>query len=153
MVDRGGTPSVVEFNCRFGDPETQVVLPLVDRGLTDALLRVAGGHQPTPLTVRNAASVTTVLAARGYPDAPEKGAEIHIPAELPSGVTVFHAGTARSADGVLRANGGRVLSVTAVAADFGEARERSRSAAEAIEFEGKVFRRDIGWRETERVRG
>jgi phosphoribosylamine--glycine ligase len=153
MVDRGGTPSVVEFNCRFGDPETQVVLPLVDRGLTDALLRVAGGHQPTPVTVRNAASVTTVLAARGYPDAPEKGAEIHIPADLPNGVTVFHAGTARSADGALRANGGRVLSVTAVAAEFGVARERSRSAAEAIVFDGKVFRRDIGWRETERVGG
>jgi phosphoribosylamine---glycine ligase len=153
MVDRGGTPSVVEFNCRFGDPETQVVLPLVDRGLTDALLRVAGGHEPTAVTVRNAASVTTVLAARGYPDAPEKGAGIQIPAELPQGVTVFHAGTVRSADGVLRANGGRVLSVTAVATSFAEARSRSRMAAEAIRFEGKVFRRDIGWREAERIGG
>ncbi|HET9294507.1 MAG TPA: phosphoribosylglycinamide synthetase C domain-containing protein, partial [Gemmatimonadales bacterium] len=87
----------------------------------------------------------------GYPDAPEKGAGIQIPAELPQGVTVFHAGTVRSSDGVLRANGGRVLSVTAVASSFAEARSRSRAAAEAIRFEGKVFRRDIGWREAERV--
>jgi phosphoribosylamine--glycine ligase len=67
-------------------------------------------------------------------------------------VTVFHAGTVRSTDGTLRANGGRVLSVTAVASSFAEARSRSRMAAEAIRFEGKVFRRDIGWREVARIK-
>ncbi len=150
MVDRQGTPFVVEFNCRFGDPETQVVLPLLAGGLSDALLRVAEGQPAGPLAVRTGASVTTVLAARGYPDAPEKGAAITMPSLLPDGVTVFHAGTAQDRDGVLRVAGGRVLNVTAVAPTFQEAQQRSREGARAIDFDGKVWRRDIGWREAER---
>jgi len=152
MVDRDGTPWVVEFNCRLGDPETQVVLPLVEGGLTDAFWKVAHGEGVAPIARRTGeASVTTVLASRGYPDRPEQGAAIRIPEELPAGVTVFHAGTARGPDGVLRVNGGRVLNVTAVAPTFAEAQRLSREAAEAIEFEGKVFRRDIGWREAARA--
>jgi phosphoribosylamine--glycine ligase len=152
MVDREGTPWVVEFNCRLGDPETQVVLPLVEDGLTDALWKVAHGEGVAPIARRTGeASVTTVLASRGYPDRPEQGAAIRIPEELAAGVTVFHAGTARGPDGVLRVNGGRVLNVTAVAPTFSEAQRLSREAAEAIEFEGRIFRRDIGWREAERV--
>jgi phosphoribosylamine--glycine ligase len=152
MVDEGGTPWVVEFNCRLGDPETQVVLPLVSGGFTSSLWSVARGAAPTPLELlAGAASVTTVLASRGYPDAPEKGAAITIPDRLPAGVTVFHAGTVRDADGVLRAHGGRVLNVTAVAGSFAEAQRLSREAAEAIRYDGKVYRRDIGWREAARV--
>jgi len=152
MVDAAGTPWVVEFNCRLGDPETQVVLPLLAGGLTDALWAVAHDKGVRPIQGRaGEASVTTVLAARGYPDRPEKGAEIHIPAALPPGVTVFHAGTTRGADGVLRASGGRVLNVTAVAPTFAEAQRRSRETAEAIRFEGKIYRRDIGWREARRL--
>jgi phosphoribosylamine--glycine ligase len=152
MVDAAGTPWVVEFNCRLGDPETQVVLPLVSGGLTDARWSVARGEGVRPIQRRSGeASVTTVLAARGYPDRPEKGAEIHVPATLPPGVTVFHAGTARGADGVLRASGGRVLNVTAVAPTFAEAQRLSRETAETIQFEGKIFRRDIGWREARRL--
>jgi phosphoribosylamine--glycine ligase len=150
MVDHAGAPFVVEFNCRFGDPETQVILPLLAGGLGDALLRVAEGMPAGPLAVRPGASVTTVLAARGYPDAPEKGAVITIPAQLPEGVIVFHAGTSRGADGVLRAAGGRVVNVTAAAPSFEEAQRRSREGAEAITFEGKQWRRDIGWREAGR---
>jgi phosphoribosylamine--glycine ligase len=152
MVDREGTPWVVEFNCRLGDPETQVVLPLVEDGLTDALWKVAHGEGVAPIARRTGeASVTTVLASRGYPDRPEQGAAIRIPEELPAGVTVFHAGTARGPDGVLRVNGGRVLNVTAVAPSFPEAQRLSRETAEAIGFEGKIFRCDIGWREAGRV--
>jgi phosphoribosylamine--glycine ligase len=151
MVDDAGTPWVVEFNCRLGDPETQVVLPLVAGGLTRSLWSVAHGQTPEPLELRPGASVTTVLASTGYPDAPKKGAEIRIPKRLPAGVTIFHAGTLRDADGALRANGGRVLNVTAIAPSFTEAQRLSRETAEAIEFEGKVFRRDIGWREAERL--
>ena len=152
MVDPAGTPWVVEFNCRLGDPETQVVLPLVSGGLTSSMWGVARGEGVQPLQrLSGTASVTTVLAARGYPDRPEKGAEIHIPATLPPEVTVFHAGTTRGADGVLRASGGRVLNVTAVAPTFAEAQRRSREAAEAIQFEGKIYRRDIGWREARRL--
>ncbi len=152
MVDDVGTPWVVEFNCRLGDPEAQVVLPLVSDGLTRSLWAVARGEPPAPLELLpGTASVTTVLASRGYPDAPVKGAPIAIPGRLPDGVTVFHAGTARGADGVLRVNGGRVLNVTAVAPSFSEAQRLSREAAEAIEYEGKIYRRDIGWREAARL--
>jgi phosphoribosylamine--glycine ligase len=154
MVDDEGTPWVVEFNCRLGDPETQVVLPLVAGGLTESLWSVARGSEPTPLAlVPGAASVTTVLASRGYPDSPAKGAPISIPDRLPDGVTVFHAGTTRGADGMLRVSGGRVLNVTAVASGFAEAQRLSRDTAEAIAYEGKVYRRDIGWREAARLAG
>jgi phosphoribosylamine---glycine ligase len=154
MVDRAGAPWVVEFNCRLGDPETQVVLPLVLGGLIESFWRVARGEGVVPIIRHQTeASVTTVLASRGYPDRPEQGAAISIPGQLPSGVTVFHAGTARGSDGVLRVAGGRVLNVTAVAPTFVEAQRLSRETAEAVEFEGKVFRRDIGWREATRLMG
>jgi phosphoribosylamine--glycine ligase len=96
------------------------------------------------------AAVTTVLAARGYPDSPEKGAAITIPGDLPPGVTVFHAGTRRDEDGTLRVNGGRVLNVTAVAPTFEMAQFLSRDAADRIAFDGKTWRRDVGWREAGR---
>jgi phosphoribosylamine---glycine ligase len=152
MVDAAGTPWVVEFNCRLGDPEAQVVLPLLAGGFTDVLWRVARGEAVSPIARRtDQCSVTTVLASRGYPEHPESGAEIELPATLPAGVTVFHAGTARDAAGRLIVKGGRVLNVTAVAASFAQARRLSREVAEAVRFEGKVFRRDIGWREAERI--
>jgi phosphoribosylamine--glycine ligase len=150
MIGPDGSPRVVEFNCRLGDPETQVLLPLVESGLSECFYRVARGEPPSPLRLARRHAVTTVLAARGYPDDPEKGAVITIPVELPAGVTVFQAGTARDADGTLRTSGGRVLNVTAVGSTFAEAQERSRAAADAIGFEGKVYRRDIGWREAQR---
>jgi phosphoribosylamine--glycine ligase len=151
MVDHAGTPWVVEFNCRLGDPEAQVVLPLVAGGLTEAFRHVAAGERPGPIRVRSGAAVTTVLAAQGYPDHPQKGAAITIPEDLPSGVTVFHAGTTLDDAGRLRVAGGRVLNVTAVAATFVEAQRQSRDAAERITFAGKVFRGDIGWREAARL--
>lgn len=151
MVDSEGAPSVVEFNCRLGDPETQVVLPLVSSGLTDCLERIADGRAPSALGVeRNRFAVTTVLAARGYPDAPERGAAISLPRELPDDVTIFHAGTQLDDDGTLRVSGGRVLNVTAVADRFSDAQALSRAGADKIVFEGKVFRGDIGWREAAR---
>jgi len=151
MVDRSGAPSVVEFNCRLGDPETQAVLPLVSGGFTDACWRTAHGEAPSSLDTLPGATVTTVLAARGYPERPEKGAAITIPDDLPDGVTVFHAGTARDGSGTLRVAGGRVLNVTAVAPTFAEAQRLSREAAGRIEFDGKVYRRDICWREAGRL--
>jgi phosphoribosylamine--glycine ligase len=150
MVGADGSQRVVEFNCRLGDPETQVVLPLVTGGLTACFEAIASGTKPTPLAFAHGAAVTTVLAARGYPDTPELGAVISIPADLPDGVTVFQAGT-RMVDGVLRVAGGRVLAVTAVAPTFSEARAMSRTAAERISFEGKQYRTDIGWREMARL--
>jgi phosphoribosylamine--glycine ligase len=150
MVGPDGAPRVVEFNCRLGDPETQVILPLIEGGFTECVWRVAKGEAPSALTLTRAHAVTTVLAAKGYPEQPEKGAAIEIPRSLPAGVTVFHAGTSRDAGGTLRASGGRVLNVTAVAPSFPVAQAASREASAMIRFEGKVYRRDIGWREAVR---
>jgi phosphoribosylamine--glycine ligase len=151
MVDPAGVPWVVEFNCRLGDPEAQVILPLIASGLTECLTRVAAGQAPTRISPRRGAAVTTVLASLGYPDRSEKGAPIILPDPVPYGVTIFHAGTVRGADGALRVGGGRVLAATGVGSDFAEAQRLSRQAAESVEFEGKFFRRDIGWREAARL--
>lgn len=151
MIGRTGTVRVVEFNCRFGDPETEAVLPLIGGGLLASLERVARGEAPSPVQlIPRSYAVTTVLAARGYPDRPVKGAAITIPAQLAGGVSIFHAGTSQDADGTLRVSGGRVLAVTGVGTTFAEAQHRSRSAADSVEFDGKVYRRDIGWREAAR---
>ncbi len=156
MIGSTGDPSVIEFNCRLGDPETQAVLPLVESGLVDLLWQAADGATLPPLRHSALAAVTTVLAARGYPDAPEKGAAISIvrssdgPIDR-SGDLVFHAGTVRDRDGVLRVGGGRVLAVTCVRPSFGEARRAGRALAESVQFDGKQFRADIGWREESRL--
>jgi phosphoribosylamine--glycine ligase len=151
MIDAAGLPWVVEFNCRLGDPEAQVVLPLISEGLTDCLWNVARGERPSRMNQSRRAAVTTVLASRGYPDRPEKGAPIRLPDAVPEGVTMFHAGTSCGRDGVLRVDGGRVLTATAVGASFTEAQRLSREAAEAVQYDGKIFRRDFGWREAARL--
>src|SRR5688572_4218286 len=146
-------PQVIEFNARFGDPETQAILPLLESSLLDPMLAIARGDSIAGATLawRPDAALTTVLAAAGYPGAYEKGKEIRIPAwvEEAEDVIVFHAGTRRE-DGRLVTSGGRVLAVTGVGRTLAEAAERSRAAAAAIEFDGKHYRRDIGWRELER---
>jgi len=143
---------VVEFNCRFGDPETQVVLPLMDSSLLELLATVAEGGSLAGYRARwsDAAAVTTVVASGGYPGSYAKGKEITLPGGLEGdGVTVFHAGTALE-DGALVTSGGRVLAVTALGASLPEAADRSREAAAAIHFEGAFFRPDIGRRERAR---
>lgn len=147
---------VVEFNCRFGDPETEAVLPLLESSLLEPLATIARGgslNVSTGLEWSRQFAATTVLAAHGYPDAPRKGDTIRLPAP-PDGVHVFHAGTARDDEtGELRTNGGRVLAVTATADSLGEAVMTSRDYAERVAFDGKQFRRDIAWRELERSAG
>ena len=152
MIDPGGNPWVVEFNCRFGDPETQVILPRIESGLVDALVSAATGAPLPPLRIGRQAAVTTVLAAAGYPDRPRQGDPIDIPGDLPNGALVFHAGTVRGPDGILRTAGGRVLAATGIGATFADAQAVSRATAERIGFAGKQFRRDIGWRELARRR-
>jgi len=151
MVTQAGVPWVVEFTCRLGDPETQVVLPMVKGGLLRCFEAMARGEAPTPLERHEGRfAVTTVLAAKGYPDTPEKGAAITLPATLPEGVTIFHAGTTLDAAGILRASGGRVLNVTGTGQSFAEAQARSAAGAALVHFEGMQYRRDIGWREATR---
>lgn len=145
-------PKVVEFNCRFGDPETQAILPMLTSSLLEPMLAVARGariNNLSPFTWRDGASVTTVVASSGYPDAPRTGAAIELPS-FSDDIRVYHAGTTRGADGVLRTSGGRVFAVTATADTFAEAQQRSRDAAGRIGFDGAIYRRDIGWREAAR---
>ena len=148
-------PKVVEFNCRFGDPETQVVLPLLRSSLLAPILEIARGGSLAGLRLgwSDRAAATTVLASGGYPGDYPSGVPIHIPEELRNSddLVVFHAGTRTAEDGSLVTAGGRVLAVTALAPTVAAAAERSRAAAESIRFAGRHFRRDIGWREIERA--
>jgi phosphoribosylamine---glycine ligase len=148
-------PKVVEFNCRFGDPETQVVLPLLASSLLEPVLAIARGESIEGMTLawHPGAAATTVLASGGYPGDYKGGFPIDLPPDLESGgdVIVFHAGTKRDEAGRLVTSGGRVLAVTALAPTVAEAAERSRRAAEGIRFEGRTLRRDIGWREAARA--
>ena len=145
-------PQVVEFNCRFGDPETQAILPMLTSSLLDPMMTVARGGRIgslSPFTWRAGASVTTVVASPGYPDAPVTGHHITLPS-FPDDLRVYHAGTSRADDGSLRTSGGRVFAITALADSFAAAQRASREAAARVEFDGAMYRRDIGWREAAR---
>lgn len=146
-------PQVVEFNCRFGDPETQAILPMLTSSLLDPMLAIARGARignMSPLEWRSGASVTTVVAAAGYPDSPRAGDVIELPDDTNTR-RVFHAGTSRDANGRLITSGGRVVAVTGIAETFDSARRTSREGAASVQFEGSYFRADIGWREQERL--
>ena len=154
MITADGTPSVLEFNARFGDPETQVLLPALPAGVTEHLAAIAERRwnpAERKVLVAERAAVTTVLAARGYPETPEKGVAIQLPDQATDQAIVFHAGTFRDPDGRLRTAGGRVLSVTGLGRDVAEAAAASRALAEQIRFAGKTWRRDIAWREIQRA--
>ena len=139
-------PKVLEFNCRFGDPEAQVVLPRLASDPAALFLACATGRLDEPrIRWRDGAAVTVVLASGGYPGPYRTGSPIDGlgAAARVEGVTVFHAGTAREADGRIVTAGGRVLDVTAIGSTVAEARERAYRAAAMIRFEGMRYRRDI----------
>jgi phosphoribosylamine--glycine ligase len=143
---------VVEFNCRFGDPETQAILPLMKSSLLDLMIAVADGSLAGAPRIEwdDAFAVTTVLAAAGYPDSPRAGDPIRLPAP-PRGIRIFHAGTKRgTATGELLTAGGRVLAITGIGETLAEAAACSREFAERVSFDGKQMRRDIAWRELDR---
>ena len=153
MLTESG-PRVVEFNCRFGDPEAQVVLPLLESSLLDPILEIARGGRlgGTTLEWSTGAALTTVLASEGYPGPYPKGRAIHVPESVTSDpdVLLFHAGTTAGSDG-LETSGGRVIAATGLGTTLSQAASKSRQAASAIEFPGKQFRTDIGWREFARA--
>ena len=145
MID-GDEMNVLEFNCRFGDPETQAVLPLFSGDLARVMLSCCRGElDPALVAWKAGAAVCVVLASGGYPGSYEKGKAITgiDAAEAMEGVTVFHAGTAVSGGGLVTA-GGRVLGVTAVRGSVSDAIEASYEAADLIRFDGAYCRRDIG---------
>ena len=144
-------PKVVEFNCRFGDPETQAILPLMRSSLLDPMRAIASGDLggDASLAWEPSFAVTTVLAAAGYPESPTTGDAISLPEPGP-GVLPFHAGTSRRPDGTLVTAGGRVLAATGVGRSFDEAHRASAEYAAAVSFAGKQYRTDIGWRESAR---
>lgn len=141
-------PRVLEFNCRFGDPETQVILPLLDEDLGDLFLAAASAEiSDRPVRTKPAAAVCVVVASEGYPDSPMTGRPLRglFEAEAVPGVVVFHAGTRRAEDQIV-SSGGRVIGVTAVASDLKTARETAYRATQMIHLEGAQFRRDIAAR-------
>jgi phosphoribosylamine---glycine ligase len=149
MIGEKG-PQLIEFNARFGDPETQVMLPRLDQDLLPLLKACADGNLPeAPVRLKDQAALTVVYAAQGYPDAPKRGTEITGVAELSSNanVIVYHAGT-KLEGGKLLANGGRVLTVTGLGATINDAKVAAYNAVDAIVWPGGFFRRDIGWRAT-----
>ena len=137
---------VIEFNARFGDPETQVVLARLNSSLSELLLAAANGSLSSlpELEWKSESAVTVVMAAEGYPESPKTGATISGIAEAEKvGLTVFHAGTKSNESGEILVNGGRVLSVTATGSDLSDARRQIYAGIERIEFDGEHHRSDI----------
>jgi phosphoribosylamine---glycine ligase len=145
-------PKLIEYNARFGDPETQVLMMRLKSDLLAALLATADGVLKSfDLRWHDATALTVVMAANGYPGTPEKGTEIQgldAAARL-VGVEVFHAGTAKQGDKIV-ATGGRVLNITALGETVAEAQRQAYRAVDAIDWPGGFCRRDIGWRAVER---
>jgi phosphoribosylamine---glycine ligase len=148
MLTKTG-PKLVEFNARFGDPETQVLMLRLEDDIVPYLKAAATGTLASlpPPRWRDGSAICVVLAANGYPEAPQAGSVIK-GAEQDFGehVVVFHAGTGRRADGALVAAGGRVLNVCAAGSSLAEARERAYAAIDAIDWPEGFHRTDIGWR-------
>ncbi len=154
MITRDG-PKLIEFNVRFGDPETQALMVRLDDDLAAILAAAAAGNLPaTPPRFRPEAALCVVLAARGYPDVYEKGSEIRnlkAAAAMP-GVVVFHAGTVAEGEKIT-ATGGRVLGATALGRDVAAAQQAAYRAVDAIDWPEGFCRRDIGWRAIKRQTG
>jgi phosphoribosylamine--glycine ligase len=145
-------PKLIEYNVRFGDPETQVLMMRLKSDLLAALLATADGVlKDFDVRWYSDAALTVVMAANGYPGTPQKGTEILglDEAAAVEGVEVFHAGTRRDGDRIV-ADGGRVLNVTARGKTVAEAQLRAYEAISKINWPGGFFRRDIGWRALER---
>ncbi|MEJ6633494.1 MAG: phosphoribosylamine--glycine ligase [Gammaproteobacteria bacterium] len=147
MVDSDGTPKVLEFNCRFGDPETQPIMMRLKNSIVE--LCVAGTMGVLDQTIAHWDSrpaIGVVLAAKGYPDAYPKGDVISLPEELGQTSKIFHAGTTLNDEGMVTTNGGRVLCAVALGDTVGEAQHKAYELADQITWEGKFCRRDIGYR-------
>ena len=153
----GPKPRLIEINVRFGDPECPVLMARLETDPLALMLATADGRlaELPPARWRDEAALTVVLCAEGYPGTPVTGTEIEGLDDAASveGVTIFHAGTKRGADGALLAAGGRVLNIVATGRDVAEAQARAYRAVDRIDWPGGFCRRDIGWRAIEREKG
>lgn len=144
LMNVNGDPMVIEYNCRMGDPETEVVMPRIESDLIDLLEGVADTTLGIKRLVTDTrAAATVMLVSGGYPGSYEKGKEISGIENVPEDCIIFHAGTKRESDGRLVTSGGRVIALTAYGTDIHQAAEKALEAAENIKFEGKYNRRDI----------
>ncbi|KAF2435224.1 phosphoribosylamine--glycine ligase [Tothia fuscella] len=146
MITKDG-PKVLEYNVRFGDPETQSLLPLLENDLAEIMLAATNGTLSSiDLKISDKSAATVVVAAGGYPNSYKKGIPMRV-SDVPSDdVVIFHAGTGLSEDGKLTTSGGRVIAATAVADTLSEAIEKAYKGISCIEFEGMQYRSDIGAR-------
>jgi phosphoribosylamine---glycine ligase len=144
LINVQGEPFVIEYNCRLGDPETEVILPRLQNDLVDLFLRMKDGTlNEATIQLEDQFAVTTMAVSGGYPGDYQKGIPMQLPAAT-GDTLVFHAGTKEEA-GQLLTNGGRVITVTALRPTMHEATAASRTVVEQIQFEGRYYRRDIGW--------
>ncbi|MEM7790667.1 MAG: phosphoribosylamine--glycine ligase [Verrucomicrobiota bacterium] len=145
-------PKVLEYNVRFGDPETQVLLPMIADDIVPLLLASARGEPlPKSIKFRDGSAVVVVLAAGGYPEAYEKGEKITFPDSVPDGAAIVHAGTKLTKDGTILTSGGRVLGVSGQAENLRQAVELAYQVCDQIQFDSKYLRRDIAHRELNRI--
>lgn len=145
MINDAGDPYVIEFNCRFGDPETQPIMMRLESSLVDLIEAGLAGELPSEAKWSDKVALGVVLASRGYPESSSKGDVITGLGTQLDEVKVFHAGTKQAGDDIVT-DGGRVLCVTALADTIKQAQTKALQGCEAIDFDGKQYRRDIGWR-------
>ena len=145
LIRVGKDPFVIEYNCRMGDPETEVVLPRLDEDLLALFGQMAQGKLETKRAKEKTNTAATImLVSGGYPGSFEKNKKISFPVSVPEGVTIFHAGTREENSDILT-SGGRVLAVTGFSSTKEEALQKAITTADTIHFDGKYFRRDIGF--------
>ena len=151
MLTQNG-PKVLEFNVRFGDPETQVILPLVGQDLVPILISSAQGNPlPEKLKIKKEFAMVVVLASKGYPSDYPKGEKITTPEKLQDSTILIHAGTTSDDYGNVISSGGRVLGAVGTGASLEDAKEAAYALCESVEFSSKYYRKDIGYREFSRI--
>lgn len=150
MITNNG-PKVIEYNVRFGDPETQVLLPLLDTDPVKMMYACATDSlEPAEVKIKNQSALTVVLASQGYPENYPKGEFIDFPINTPDNIHVIHAGTKLGSDGKIQSNGGRVLGITALGKDLVTAARDAYAYCDQVRYPSIYFRRDIGARELQR---
>jgi len=145
LINVGGDPYVIEYNCRLGDPETQVILPRLDTDLVELVEAVFSGNLASKTSASIAQSAATVvLVSAGYPGSYAKGKEINFPNGEKESI-IFHAGTQKDESGKVITSGGRVLAISSLAIDHHEAVKKSLNMAAKVHFDGMYYRKDIGF--------